>query len=88
VPEFRFDAKRRWRADWGWPDVLLLEIEGGTWLAKHGKKSRHFHGKGIVNDMAKYNRAAELGYRVIRCTPEQFASGSILATIEACLGVE
>jgi hypothetical protein len=30
--EYRFDAKRRWRFDFCWPEQRLAsEVEGGTW---------------------------------------------------------
>jgi hypothetical protein len=30
---------------------------------------RHVRGAGFLEDIAKYNRAAVLGWRLIRCTP-------------------
>jgi hypothetical protein len=61
-----------------------LEQEGGIWTG-----GRHSRGKGMQGDMQKYNRAAILGWSVIRCTPQQIADGSIFPTlVEAVLGRE
>jgi very-short-patch-repair endonuclease len=70
--EYKFCDDRRWRFDFAWVDKrLALEIEGGVWLSKFGKKSRHFYGAGAIADMEKYNFAAELGWRVLRYTPDK-----------------
>src|SRR5262245_38966906 len=76
-PEYRFDPERKWRFDWAWPlNLIAMEIEGGAWI-----QGRHNRGSGFLRDMEKYNRAACLGWRVLRCTPQQFASGEILADV-------
>lgn len=67
TPEYRFHDTRKWRFDYCWPDhKLALEIEGGVWT-----RGRHTRPSGFLKDMAKYNAAARLGYRVFRCTPTQ-----------------
>jgi very-short-patch-repair endonuclease len=63
--EYRFEPKRRWRADMAWPDVrLLVEIEGGAWTF-----GRHTRGVGFTKDMEKYNAAAEGGWMLLRYQP-------------------
>lgn len=77
--EYRFDASRRWRFDWAWPDSkIALEQEGGVWI-----QGRHSRGAGMVKDFEKYNQAAVLGWRVFKATPKQIASGDILLTLLA-----
>lgn len=62
VTEYRFCMTRRWRADFAWPDILLLvEMEGGLW-----GNGRHNRAGGYIADLEKYNYAAELGYTVLR----------------------
>lgn len=79
--EHRF-CERKWAFDFAWPDrKIALEIEGGVWSG-----GRHTRGAGFVSDMAKYNRATVLGWRVIRCTPQQINSGEIFETLRAILG--
>ncbi len=59
--------ERAWRFDLAWLDQkIALEVEGGAWT-----KGRHTRGGGFIEDMAKYNRATELGWRVYRVTPSQ-----------------
>jgi len=68
--EWKFDAKRRWRFDYAWPEKMVaLEVEGGVWT-----EGRHTRGAGFVKDMEKYNRAAVLGWRLLRVTPDKLVS--------------
>lgn len=82
VPEFRFAPPRKWRFDYCWPaQRLALEVDGGAWLAGGG--GRHNRARGFLADMVKLNRAACLGYRVLRCTPRQFAAGALVLDLIA-----
>lgn len=68
--EWKFEAKRRWRFDYAWPEKMVaLEVEGGVWTG-----GRHTRGAGFVKDMEKYNRAAVLGWRLLRVTPDKLVS--------------
>lgn len=81
IAEYQFYPGRKWRFDWAWPDHgLAIEIEGGIWT-----KGRHTRGKGFLNDIEKYNRAAVGGWRVLRCTPEDVATGVVFAWLEEAL---
>ncbi len=83
-PEFPFSSLRRWRADFCWVDAkLILEVEGGVWT-----QGRHTRGAGFLKDMDKYNAAAVLGYRLLRCTPEQLESGEIMKVVRLALQLE
>lgn len=82
VPQFRFAPPRRWTFDFAWPAwKLAVEVEGGIWT-----KGRHTRGKGYERDVEKYNEAALLGWRVLRFTTGQIASGYALTTLERALG--
>jgi very-short-patch-repair endonuclease len=75
VTEHRFAPPRRWRFDFSWPDAkIALEVEGGIWSG-----GRHTRGAGFVGDMAKYNHAARLGWRVLRVQPKELLT---LATVQ------
>jgi very-short-patch-repair endonuclease len=64
--EYRFHPTRRWKSDFAWPDKkLICEVEGGVWSS-----GRHTRGKGFIGDIEKYNSAIELGYTVLRFTPQ------------------
>ena len=66
VTEHRFHPSRKWRFDYAWPDAkVALEVEGGVWTG-----GRHTSSAGFLKDMEKYNAAARLGWRVLRCTPK------------------
>jgi very-short-patch-repair endonuclease len=72
--EFQFDPKRKWRADFCFvPQKLIVEIEGGVWTG-----GRHTTGKGMTADIAKYNRATLMGYRILRYTPEMVMMGTAI----------
>jgi very-short-patch-repair endonuclease len=77
--EYRFHPERRWRADFA-IGRLLVEVDGGAWIA-----GRHTRGLGFEGDAEKQNAAAELGYRVLRFTPRMVEDGSALAQIQRVL---
>lgn len=60
--EYKFHPKRKWSADFLITNTkLLVEVEGGIWMAGSG---RHTRGKGYIGDMEKYNSAAMMGFTV------------------------
>lgn len=80
--EFVFAPPRRWRFDFAWPDQrVALEIEGGVWTG-----GRHVSGTGFVRDMEKYNEAAALGWRVLRCQPRDLMKSGIYESLKRALG--
>lgn len=86
VKEYQFHEKRKWRFDFCWPEYkVALEVEGGVWMSGHGKKSRHFTGKGALADMEKYNTAASLGWRILRVTPDNLNTHSTINFIKESL---
>ena len=79
--EYRFHPVRRFRFDYAWPASLVaLEIEGGVWTG-----GRHVHPSGYLRDMVKYNLAASMGWRVLRCMPANLCSNETLGYIAATL---
>ena len=67
---------------------LLVEVQGGIWMPKFGKKSGHTTGVGINNNCEKYCLAAIDGYLVMPVTPDQIKSGKALQWIEKAMGRE
>lgn len=66
VTEFRF-SERRWRFDFALPQLkLAIEVEGGVYTS-----GRHTRAIGYINDIEKYNKAIELGWTLLRYTPQQ-----------------
>lgn len=84
ITEYRFASPRRWRFDFAWPEVrVALEVEGGVWRTGGGA---HSHPTGILRDIEKYNRAAALGWRVVRVVPERLVTPATFRLLEALLG--
>lgn len=69
--EYRIVAGDRHRWDFAWPESrVALEIQGGTWLSKNGKKAGHSTGTGQRRDCIKANLAAAAGWRVFYATSD------------------
>lgn len=81
LTEHRFHGTRRWRFDYAWPEhQVALEVEGGVWVG-----GRHTSGAGFVKDMEKYNEAACMGWRIIRCQPRQLCTMQTVETLRRAL---
>jgi very-short-patch-repair endonuclease len=77
VREYRFDAKRRYRFDFAYPDKMIaVEVEG--W-------GRHQKYIGYSQDCKKYNLASSLGWTVLRYTTKQVKDGDAINEIERML---
>ena len=82
---------KKWRADfridWSLIDRfwsgLLVEIEGAVYV-----QGRHTRGAGFEADLAKYNAAAELGFRVLRYSTGQVNDGTAIAQIRRIVNME
>jgi very-short-patch-repair endonuclease len=86
TPEYVFAKSigRKWRFDYCWVDQkVALEVDGGIWT--HG---RHTRGAGWLKDAEKLNTAAAMGWRLLRCTPDQLASQEMLDLIKQALSQE
>ena len=80
VPEFRF-CEKRYRMDYAWPaQRVYLEVDGAIWT-----QGRHTRGAGWQGDTRKFNRASELGWRLLRCTPDTLTSAETLDALRAAL---
>lgn len=78
--EWQF-CERKWRFDFAWPDSkVAVEIEGGIYT-----QGRHTRGKGYESDMRKYNRAAVLGWIVLRGSAAMVQSGELLEAAKEVL---
>ena len=71
--EYRFDAKRRWRADFAHLQArCLIEVEGGIWV-----NGRHNRSAGFNADLGKYLEAGLQGWRVFRFGSEQITMENV-----------
>ena len=83
VTEFKFCDSRKWRFDFAWPmHKVGLEVDGGVWTG-----GRHTRGMGWLADAEKLNAAACLGWRMLRCTPNQLCTTDMIETLEAALNL-
>ena len=81
--EVSFYDARKWRFDFAWPELMLaVEVEGGTWTG-----GRHTRPKGFEDDCEKYNRAAIMGWSIIRVTTTMINDGRAIKTIEEAYDV-
>lgn len=75
--EVEFAPDRKWRFDFFFPvQGLAIEVEGGSWSS-----GRHTRGSGFAEDCVKYNRATEMGIRVLRFTTEMVMDQTAVETI-------
>lgn len=73
TPEHQFDLTRKWRFDFAFiPHKVAIEIDGGVYLG-----GRHVQPKGFQKDCEKINKAIELGWRVLRYTPQMLRGDPI-----------
>lgn len=78
--EWRF-CERGWRFDFAWPARrVALEVEGGTFSG-----GRHTRGSGFAEDCDKYNRAALMGWWVLRATGGHVRSGKAASWVAQAL---
>ena len=70
IPEYQFNPKRKWKADYFIPTLrLLIEQEGGIYTGQaHGSIT------GILRDIEKYNSATVLGFSILRFPPDKLYS--------------
>jgi very-short-patch-repair endonuclease len=81
VLEYKFHGERRWRFDFCWiKQKVALEVEGAVFTG-----GRHTRGAGFMKDMEKYNNAAMLGWRVVRCTPTNLCKLETFEMVRKCL---
>jgi hypothetical protein len=71
VSELRFAPPRRFRFDYAWPvEKVALEVQGGLFV-----QGRHSRGAALLKEHEKLNLAAEMGWRIVYCTPKEYQSG-------------
>lgn len=77
-PEFYFMVTRQWRFDYCIPEhKIFIEVEGGVYT-----NGRHTRPKGFMGDMEKYNSATALGWKMIRTTPSELLTTSLINIIK------
>lgn len=68
----QFIPDRRFRGDFVWPDLkLVLEVDGGIYLAKSG----HTSPKGYESDRIRDIEGLRFGYLTVRVTTSMVKSG-------------
>ena len=79
--EFKFHPVRLWRFDYAWVAwQVALEVDGGIW-----RQGRHTRGSGWLKDTEKLNAAASMGWRLLRCAPQQLTTDELLNTLRTAL---
>ncbi len=81
VREFRFHPTRKWRFDYAIPVLkIAIECDGGVWTG-----GRHVSPQGYLKDMEKFNAAAELGWVVLKFTPQNLVTSGTIETLRATI---
>lgn len=70
VAEYRFDPSRKWRFDFAFLPAVAVEVDGGQFAHRGGRHATD-------SDREKLNRAAELGWRVFRFSPQMLENGPV-----------
>ena len=79
--EYKFHPTRKWKFDFCFPlHKVAVEIEGGAW-----SKGRHTRGSGFVKDMEKYNAATELGWKILRFSPNDLGKSATYDQIKSTI---
>jgi very-short-patch-repair endonuclease len=82
VKQYRFQPVREWRADFAWPEhMVMLEVDGGTF-----SQGRHTRGKGFEEDCIKRNTATLAGWKVFNVTSALIRSGAAIEWIKQAIG--
>lgn len=77
---FRFIPKRRFEADFYFPELkLAVECDGGIWL----KNSGHTSGEGYTKDRCRDQLALAHGIVTVRFTSDQIRRGEAIAYLTA-----
>lgn len=81
VREHRFHPIRKWRFDYAFPELkIAIECDGGVWTG-----GRHNRPTGYLKDMEKFNAAAELGWVVLKFTPQQLMTSATIDIIRSTI---
>ena len=83
--EFVFHPTRKWRADYCWPDRLVIVERHGGLFMKGRAGMAHAMPTSIRRDWEKANAAQLLGYVILQFESRDLDSGSALETIKAVL---
>lgn len=91
--EHRFAPPRKWRFDYCIPKYkIAIEIDGGSFKKrKYNDKrtgeqittigGRHNSAKGFLADVEKFNKAASMGWLVLKFTPQEILKQSTIDII-------
>ena len=79
--ELAFHPTRNWRFDYAIEQYkVAIEVDGGVW-----NYGRHNSAQGYIHDLEKLNSAAELGWIVIRITPQQRFSARTIEYVKGAI---
>ena len=81
VKEYRFHPVRKWRFDYAIPSLkIAIECDGGVWTG-----GRHVRPQGYIREMEKFNAAAELGWVVLKFTPQQIMTHDTIVLLRTTI---
>lgn len=86
--EFVFAPPRKFRADYCWPEAMVIvERQGGLFMkrAKSGGRGAHALPTNILRDYEKSNLAQLAGWTYLQYTPRELESGAVLPVLKIVL---
>lgn len=79
--EYQFFPNRKWKFDFAFiSEKVALECDGGLFSG-----GRHSRGSGIIKEHEKFNTAAKLGWRILRCIPQNLCMQDTVDLIKDAL---
>lgn len=94
VMEYEFHPVRKWRFDYCIIELMIaIEQEGGVfgYRRKDGTRSEkgaHSSVVGMMNDMEKYNAANEMGFSLIRRTPDALVTHDTIQLLKSLISLK
>lgn len=81
TPELKFHPVRKWRFDFGFEkEKVALEVQGGLF-----SNGRHSRGASLLKEHEKLNAAAQMGWRILYCIPQNLCMQETIDAIKTAI---
>lgn len=81
TPELQFHPARKWRFDFAFEkEKVALEVQGGLFTG-----GRHSRGASLLKEHEKLNTAAQMGWRILYCIPQNLCMQETIDAIKTAI---